>query len=138
MGCGAGRSYTERDVTAHISKGQTRLPSAELVDGDVIKLTSKGGFFNASSLLDAQWLKGKMTNSEYRQAIEHINERVGQSVVGSSARLSIDDVPKSQSAKLAVDELNEKYRGRVQFAFRRDEKENSMSNGESFILISFK
>ncbi|CAF1339311.1 unnamed protein product [Adineta ricciae] len=138
MGCGAGRSYTKKDIETHINKCQTRLPSAELAEDGTIKLTSKNGFFNASSLLNSQWLQGKLSNDEYRQAIEHINQRIGQSVVGSSKNLSIDQMPKSHSAKLAVEELNEKYRGRVHFLYRNEDQENAISTSESFLYINFK
>ncbi|UJR13433.1 hypothetical protein I4U23_000447 [Adineta vaga] len=138
MGCGTGRVYNEKDVETHINKCQTRLPSAELVEGDVIKLTSKNGFFNSSSLLNSQWLQGKLSNNEYRQAIEHINQRIGQSIIGAVKNLSIEQIPKSQSAKLAIEELNDKYRGRVQFLFRNDDQDNSINTTESFIYINFK
>src|ERR1700739_4166905 len=106
MGCGTSRPYTKKEVETHLNKCQLRLPSAELVDGGVIKLTSNDGFFNSSSLLDSRWLQGKITNSEYRQAIEHINQRIAESIVGTAKNLSIDQIPKNQSAKLAVEELN--------------------------------
>jgi hypothetical protein len=138
MGCGAGRPYTKKEVETYINKCQLRLPSAELVDGGVIKLTSNDGFFNASSLLDSKWLQGKLTNSEYRQAIEHLNQRVAQSIIGTSNHLPINQIPKTQSTKLAIEELNAKYTGRVHFDYRHNEQENSVNTTESYIYINFK
>jgi hypothetical protein len=135
MGCGGSRPYTEKEIETYINKCQPRLPSAELTDDGVIKLTTNDGFFNASSLLDSTWLHGKITNTEYRQAIEHINQRVAQAMAGSMNNLSIAEIPKSQSTLLAVEELNAKYAGRVQFSYRQNEQGNPT---ESFIFISFK
>ena len=135
MGCGGSRPYTKEEVESYIKKCQPRLPSAELIDGGVIKLTSNDGFFNANALLDSTWLQGKITNNEYRQAIEHINQRAAQAVIGTLNHLSINQVPKSQSAKLAIEELNAKYAERVHFAYEQNEQENTT---ESFVFINFK
>jgi hypothetical protein len=135
MGCGGSRPYTQEEIESYIKKCQSRLPSAELIDGGVIKLTSNDGFFNANSLLDSTWLQGKITNNEYRQAIEHINQRVAQAVIGTSNHLSINQVPKSQSAKLAIEELNAKYAERVHFAYQQNDQENAT---ESIVFINFK
>jgi hypothetical protein len=137
MGCGSGRPYTQKDVEKYIKKNQLHLPSAEFIDGS-IKLTSNDGFYNASSLLDSTWLKGKITNNEYRQSIEHINERIAQSIIGTSNNLPINQIPKSQSTKLAIAELNDKYKGRVQFAYQTNDQGNSLYPTESFIFINFK
>ena len=134
MGCGSGRPYTEKDVQTYISKNQLRLPSPELVDGS-IKLTSHDGFYNSSSLLDSTWLQGKMTNTEYRQAIEHINQRVAQTVIGQPSAIPINLITKSQTTLLAVEELNAKYTERAHFVYKQDAPENPT---ESYILISFK
>ena len=138
MGCGSGRPYTNKEIETYIEKCQSRLPSAELIDGNTIKLTSNDGFFNANSLLDATWLQGKMTNNEYRQAIVHINQRVAQSVIGTSNNLSINEIPKAQTTKLAIEELNAKYEGRIHFVYKQNDQENSTDTNESFIYISFK
>jgi hypothetical protein len=138
MGCGSGRPYTKKEIDTYIEKCQSRLPSAELIDGNIIKLTSNDGFFNANSLLDAKWLQGKMTNNEYRQAIEHINQRVAQSVIGTSNNLSINEIPKAQTTKLAVEELNGKYQGRVHFAYEQKDQGNEINTADSFVFISFK
>jgi hypothetical protein len=137
MGCGSGRPYTEKDVETYIKKNQLRLPSPELVDGS-IKLISTDGFYNSSSLLDATWLQGKITNNEYRQAIEHINQRIAQAVIGTSNTLPIKEIPKTQSTILAIQELNAKYTGRVHFVYQQNDQDNSINSTESFILISFK
>jgi hypothetical protein len=134
MGCGSGRPYTEKDVKTYIDKNQLRLPSPELVDGS-IKLTSHDGFYNSNSLLDSTWLQGKMTNHEYRQAIEHINKRVAQTVIGTPSAIPINLITKSQTTHLAVEELNAKYAGRVHFAYQQNEQDNPT---EFHILISFK
>ncbi len=137
MGCGSGRPYSEKDVETYIKKNQLRLPSPELVDGS-IKLISTDGFYNSSSLLDATWLQGKITNNEYRQAIEHINQRIAQAVIGASNNLPIKEIPKTQSTILAIQELNAKYTGRVHFVYQQNDQDNSINSTESFILISFK
>jgi hypothetical protein len=137
MGCGSGRPYTEKDVQTYIKKNELHLPSPELVDGS-IKLTSHDGFYNSSSLLDSTWLQGKITNNEYRQAIEHINQRVAQAVIGTSNTIPINLVSKSQTTILAVEELNAKYAERVHFVYRQTEQGESINPTESFILISFK
>jgi hypothetical protein len=137
MGCGSSRPYTKKDVETYIKKNQLRLPSPELVDGS-IKLTSHDGFYNASSLLDSTWLHGKMTNNEYRQSIEHINERIAQSIIGTSNFLRINQIPKVQSTRLAIEELNAKYTGRVHFVYQTNDQENSINSTESFIFINFK
>ncbi len=137
MGCGSGRPYSEKDVETYIKKNQLRLPSPELVDGS-IKLISTDGFYNSSSLLDATWLQGKITNNEYRQAIEHINQRIAQAVIGTSNTLPIKEIPKTQSTILAIQELNAKYTGRVHFVYQQNDQDNSINSTESFILISFK
>lgn len=128
MGCGSGRPYTEKDVRNHIEKTQPRLPSPELIDGS-IQLKSTDGFYNSSSLLDSTWLKGKLTNNEYRQAIEHINDRVAQAVIGTSSTIPMNEITKAQTTMLAVQELNAKYSGRAQFTYRENPP-------ESFILIN--
>ncbi|CAF0795679.1 unnamed protein product [Rotaria sordida] len=138
MGCGSGRPYTEKEVEAYIKKCQPRLPSAELTEDGRIKLKTTDGFFNSSSLLDSTWLQGKITNNEYRQAIEHINQRVAQSVTGTSNILPIEQISKSQSAKLAIEELNAKYEGRIHFTYEQTNAGNSINTNESFIYISFK
>lgn len=130
MGCGSGRPYTEKDIQNYIEKNQLRLPSPELIDGS-IQLKSTDGFYNSNALLDSTWLKGKMTNNEYRQAIEHINQRVSQSVIGTSSTIPVNEITKAQTTRLAVEELNSKYSGRVQFTYQE-------SPPETFILISFK
>lgn len=137
MGCGSSRPYTKKEVETYVKKNQLRLPSAELVDGS-IKLKSSDGFYNSSSLLDSTWLQGKITNNEYRDAINHINQRIAQSIIGSSNHLPINQVPKSQSTKLAIEELNAKYTGRVHFVYQSDEQENSINSTESCIFINFK
>ncbi|CAF0970073.1 unnamed protein product [Adineta steineri] len=138
MGCGAGRPYTKKDIEIYLNKNQLRLPSAELVEGGTIKLKTNDGFFNSSTLLDSKWLQNKMTNSEYHQAIEHINQRVAHAVLGTSTTLPINQIPKSQTALLAVEELNDKYKGRVHFLFQHTEQENSINATESFLYINFK
>ncbi|CAF2635804.1 unnamed protein product [Rotaria sp. Silwood2] len=138
MGCGSGRPYGEKEVKAYIEKCQPRLPSAELTEDGNIKLKTTDGFFNSSPLLDSTWLQGKITNNEYREAIEHINKRVAQSVIGTSNTLSIEQVPKSHSAKLAIEELNSKYEGRIHFSYEQNNAENSINTNESFIFITFK
>lgn len=138
MGCGNGRPYTEKEVTAYVEKCQSRLPSAEITEDNSIKLRSVDGFFNASPLLDSTWLQGKITNDEYRQAIQHINQRVAQSVIGASNILPISQIPKSQSAKLAIEELNAKHGTLVYFAYIKDSQENPSDRNESYVYISFK
>ncbi|CAF1130272.1 unnamed protein product [Rotaria sp. Silwood1] len=138
MGCGSGRPYSEKEVEKYIKKCQPRLQSAELTEDGRIKLKTTDGFFNASPLLDSTWLQGKITNNEYHQAIEHINHRIAQSVIGTSNNLSIEQIPKSQSAKLALEELNAKYEGRIHFTYEQNNVENSINTNESFIYISFK
>jgi hypothetical protein len=137
MGCGSGRPYTEKEVETYIKKNQLRAPSPEFINGS-IKLTSKDGFYNSNLLLDSTWLQGKMTNNEYRQSIEHINQRIAQSIIGTSNQLPVNQIPKSQSTRLAIEELNAKYTGRVNFVFQTNDQENFVSPTESFIFINFK
>ena len=138
MGCGSGRPYTEKDIEMYVKKNQVRLPSAELIDGTTIRLKSDDGFFNASSLLDSTWFKGKMSNHEYSQSIEHINQRVAQCLIGASNNLSISQIPKAQSTKLAIQELNAKYADRVTFAFEANDDPNSTDASHSFLYIKVK
>ena len=138
MGCGSGRPYTEKDIEMYVKKNQVRLLSAELIDGTTIRLKSDDGFFNASSLLDSTWLKGQMTNHEYCQAIEHINQRVAQCLIGASNNMSIGQVPKAQSTKLAIQELNAKYADRVTFAYEANDDPNSTDASNSFVDIKMK
>ena len=49
------------------------LPMAEQLNGGLIRLAGAGGYFNPNSLLESNWLKGKMTTEEYRSAINYIN-----------------------------------------------------------------
>ncbi|CAF1221062.1 unnamed protein product [Rotaria sordida] len=85
---------------------QSHLRSAKLIDNNIFKLTSYDGFSNSSLLFDSTWLKGKITNNEYRQAIEQINQRIGQSLVGASNNLPLNQIPITQSTILAIEELN--------------------------------
>ncbi|CAF1122538.1 unnamed protein product [Rotaria sordida] len=115
--CRHDRTYTEK----HIDNCQSRLRSAKLIDNNIFKLTSYDGFFNSSLLLDSTWLKGKITNNEYRQAIEQINQRIGRTLVGTSNNLPINQIPITQSTILAIEELNAKYPGRIHFVYKKNE-----------------
>ena len=132
MGCGSGRPYTQKDVEKYIEKNQQRLPSPELVDGS-IKLKSTDGFYNANSLLNSTWLKGKLNNEEYRRAIEHINQRVAQTIIGTPKSVPINLVIKTQTTMLAVEELNAKYKGRARFSYQQDDPADPI---KSSILIT--
>ena len=130
MGCGTSRLYTQEEIQRHLKDIQARLPSAELLDDQRIQLTKKHGFFNSSALLDSSWLNNhRWTNDGYREAIDHLNQRIAQSIVGTPKDLSIEQVPTSQATKLALQELNAKYEGRAQFT----EDESGMK-----ICITFK
>ncbi|CAF4818682.1 unnamed protein product, partial [Rotaria sp. Silwood2] len=102
----------------HINNCQSHLPSAELIDNNIIKLTSYDRFFNSSSLLDSTWLKGKIINNEYRQAIKHINRRIGQSLTGTLNNLPINQISITQFTILAIEELHAKYAGRIHFVYK--------------------
>ena len=132
MGCGSGRTYTQKDVDKYIEENQQRLPSPELVDGS-IKLKSTDGFYNANSLLNSTWLKGKLNNEEYRRAIEHINQRVAQTIIGTPKSVPINLVIKTQTTMLAVEELNAKYKGRARFSYQQDDPADPI---KSSILIT--
>ncbi|CAF4573705.1 unnamed protein product, partial [Rotaria sp. Silwood2] len=75
-------------------------------------------FFNSSSLLDSTWLKGKIINNEYRQAIKHINRRIGQSLTGTLNNLPINQISITQFTILAIEELHAKYAGRIHFVYK--------------------
>ena len=132
MGCGSGRPYTQKDVDKYIEENQHRVPSPELVDGS-IKLKSTDGFYNANSLLNSTWLKGKLNNEEYRRAIEHINQRVAQTIIGTPKSVPINLVIKTQTTMLAVEELNAKYKGRARFSYQQDDPADPI---KSSILIT--
>lgn len=134
MGCGSAHAYAQTDIDEYLRKNQFRSPSPELVDGK-IKLTSDNGFFNSNPLLDSTWLQGKITNKEYQQAIEHINQRVAQTMVGASKSLSVDEIPKVQSTKLAIDELNEKFLTKMKFSYVNETEHETMNRHRSFVLI---
>ena len=137
MGCGGSQVYTENDVKKYLNDNILRYPSAELVDG-TIRLKSLDGFFNSNSLLDSSWLQGKLTNQEYRQAIEHVNQRVSQATIGTPKHVSIDQVQKAQTTLLAVEELNGKYSERARFKYEYTQQENTIQPAESYLIISFK
>ena len=121
MGCGTSHFYTAKEVQRHLDEKHARLPSAELLPDQTIQLTKKHGFFNASSLLNSTWLRDRLTNDEYRQAIVHVNERLAQSMVGTAKQLPIESVPTYQTLKLALEELNSKYVGRAHFSCATEE-----------------
>lgn len=130
MGCGASGFYTQEEIQRHLRDIQDRLPSGELLDDQRIELTKKHGFFNSSALLNSSWLNNhRWTNDGYRQAIEHLNQRIAQSIVGTPKDLPIEQVPTSQATKLARQELNDKYEGQAQFT----EEQSGMK-----ICITFK
>lgn len=119
--------YTREEIDAYLHKHAERYPSAELSDGRAIQLSSDDGFFNGNALLDASWLRGRVTNDEYRQCIAHINERVAQTKVGQAKSVVLGAIPVYQSTKLAVGELNEKFNGKVRFTFHQGENETKKS-----------
>ncbi|CAF1401704.1 unnamed protein product [Rotaria sordida] len=134
MDCGRGRTYTEK----HINNCQSRLPSAELIDNNIIKLISYDRFFNSSSLLDSTWLKGKIINNEYRQAIKHINRRIGQSLIGTLNNLPINQISITQFTILAIEELHAKYAGRIHFVYKKNDQPSEFNTPQSFIFINSK
>ena len=138
MGCGSIHSYSADDINRYIRKGQQHSFGPELVDGKIIKLTSSDGFFNGSPPLDITWLRSRMTKDEYVEAIKHINQRVSQAMIGASKRIPIHEIPVTQTTKLAVDELNDRYVDRIHFSFEHHEQLTSREVGTSFLFIDIK
>ena len=103
------------------------LPVAELMNGGIIRLTGFVGFFNPDSLLEPSWLKGKMTEEEYKQAINHVNTSVVESQADFAAIVNIYDFTNrhgaiEQAAKTAVDDINKKT-GSVRFTYQSGAKQ---------------
>ncbi|CAF1077496.1 unnamed protein product [Rotaria sordida] len=97
---------------------QSRLRLAKLLDNNIFKLTSYDGFFNST--------------------IEHINQRISQSLVGTSNNLPINQIPITQSTILAIEELNAKYAGRIHFVYKKNDQANEINTSQSFFLLILK
>ncbi|CAF3031629.1 unnamed protein product [Rotaria sp. Silwood2] len=74
MGCSSSifSAYTVEEVEAEIANFAPRLPAAVLMNGGIIKFEGANGFFNPNSLLNPNWLQGKMAPQEYYEAINYI------------------------------------------------------------------
>lgn len=121
MGIGSS-VYTAQEVEEEIAKLTPRLPVAELMNGNIIKLEGANGFFNPNSLLDPNWLKNTMTVEEYIQAIEYINKCTAHSHIG--LRKIYDSSERAKRLKLkvqagmtAVQQINERYKS-VRFTYQ--------------------
>ncbi|CAF1495626.1 unnamed protein product [Adineta steineri] len=116
MGCTTGmlNPWTKEEVDIQLEQLIPLLPQAELMGGGIIKLRGSSGFFNPNSLLDPNWLKGKITPEEYRDAIDYINRRTGYTYIGLSKTVLLSDVRlreqlRTQAGMAAVEDLNKRY-----------------------------
>jgi hypothetical protein len=105
--------YTQQDIDNEIATLTPRLPVAVLMNGGIIKLEGANGFFNPNSLLDPSWLKGKMTQQQYYEAIDYINKCTGYTHIGMSRGYSPSEIPMRQQLRIqagmaAVEKINEK------------------------------
>lgn len=125
MGCTAGllSTYSAQDVESEIAKLTPHLPMAQLMNGGIIKVDGANGFFNPNSLLDPDWLKGKMTVEEYQQAISYINKCAGYSQIGltkvyMASEQSQRSNLRTQAGMKAVEEINQRHR-EVRFTYQQ-------------------
>lgn len=116
MGCTGGilSPWTKEEVDIQLEQLVFTLPPAELMGGGIIKLRGHDGFFNPNSLLDPNWLKGKITPEEYRGAIDYINRSTGYILIGLSKAVYPSDVRmrtqlRTQAGMAAIEELNKRY-----------------------------
>jgi hypothetical protein len=73
-------------------------------------------FFNPNSLLELSWLKGKITEIEYQQAIKYINQCAAQSIVGMrNTILWTKNIPErehrtTEAIQEAIKKINDKHK----------------------------
>ena len=126
MGCACTSlcgTLTAEDVEKDVAKWAPRLPMAELMNGGVIKLVGVNGMFNPNSLIAPNWLQGKMSVEDYRQAIEYINKCTAESLIGQSrvyftTERAVREEMKMKAGQAAVEELNQRYRP-VRFTYQQ-------------------
>lgn len=114
--------YTKEELDDELTRLVTRLPMAELMLGGAIKLQGANGFFNPNSLIDPNWLQGKITSEDYRNAIDYINTctaytHIGLSRVYAASERKFREDLRTQAGSKAVEELNQRHKS-VRFTYQ--------------------
>ncbi|CAF1249680.1 unnamed protein product [Rotaria sp. Silwood1] len=116
MDCGSAvfSAYTVKEVEAEIANLAPHLPVAVLMNGGIIKLEGANGFFNSNSLLDPNWLKGKMTPQEYYEATDYINKctahtHVSLSKIYLGSERAMREQLRVQAGMTAVEQINRRH-----------------------------
>lgn len=123
MGTGAVETSTSMNIEDEIAAFIICLPMAEQLNGGLIRLTGACGYFNPNSLLEASWLKGKMTVDDYKSAINYINSCAirtqSEMKNGIWSKETHDrEKAKAQAGRAAIEKINERHKS-VRFTYHQ-------------------
>lgn len=123
MGAGAIRVQDQTTIEDEITSFISYLPMAEQLNGGIIRLPGACGYFNPNSLLEASWLKGKMTVDEYKSAINYINSCTIRTQSEMTNRIWTKETherekTKAEAGRAAVNKINERHKS-VHFTYHQ-------------------